>query len=69
MAFHHIQVPIRFFGSFFNHSILVRHRGLIRSKFILMGNVAIALGDGLAPLPWDLKVNLDVKVKRLEKML
>ena len=27
-----------------------------------MGNEAITLGDSLAPLPWYLRVNLDVKV-------
>ena len=31
------------------------------TKFFLMGNGAIALGDNLAPLPWHFTVNLDVK--------
>ena len=28
---------------------------------IIMGNGAIAPGDSLAPVPWHLRVNLDVK--------
>ena len=54
MALHSIQLSIE---SFVKKSICVRQRGLVRPKFILVGDEAIALGDSLAPVPWHLRVN------------
>ena len=48
MTLHSIQLSIE---SFFKQFIHVRQRGLIRPKFILVGDGAIALGDSLAPVP------------------
>ena len=57
-ALHYIKLSIE---SFFKKSLYVRQRGLVRPKFFLMGDGAIALEDSLTPLPWHNRVNLDVE--------
>ena len=39
----------------------VRQRGLFRPETFLLGDGIIALGGSLAPVPWHIRVNLDVK--------
>ena len=54
-----LLISCLFIQEFFNHSIQVR--GLIRPKFILLGDGAIVLGDSRAPVPWHVRVDLDVE--------
>ena len=50
-----------FIESLLKKSIYIRQRGLVRPKFFLLRDGAIALGDSLAPVPSHIRVNLEVE--------
>ena len=54
---------------FFNHSIHIRQRGLVRPKFFLLGDGANAFRDSLALFPWHVKVTLYVEVHYCTSLL
>ena len=56
-----VHFLVRFVEEFFNHLIYIRQRGLARPEFLLLGDGAIALRDSLAPIPWHVRVTLDVE--------
>ena len=58
MTLRWIQLSIEYF---FKKSIYVRQPELVRPEFFLLGDGAIAPTDSLAPVPWHVRVNLDVK--------
>ena len=55
MLVHYFQLSV---DSFFNKSIYIRHRGLVRPELFLLGDGAIAIRDSRAPVPWHVRVNL-----------
>ena len=57
MALHSIQLSIE---SFFKQSMYVHQRAMIRPKLRLRNGV-IALAASFPPVPWYVRVNLDVE--------
>ena len=46
-----IQFPVRFVEEFFNHSIHIRHHGLVRPELFLLEDGDITIRDSLGPVP------------------